>query len=158
MLSLTSLNSMRPGRTPVPLPPPNNIKISSQWVSSLSFCYFGKFCLGQMALSAAWSLCRHCARSSSDPLGWLGASDCKATFKYFHSFRKYWISYEQSDSQLSNAGRWSAVQVGIDEISKFDSTVILICSKLDIIWLLYNGWGWCKGYIKQDRNKRYFWK
>ena len=32
----------------------------------------------------------------------------------------------------------AVVQVEIDEISKLNSTVILICSKLDIIWLLYN--------------------
>ena len=43
----TVMNSRRPGSDWSP-PLSNNIKISSQWVSSLSFCNFGKFCLGQM--------------------------------------------------------------------------------------------------------------
>ena len=80
------------------------------------------------------------------------------------SFTKYWISYEHWTVWLLTvwSGRWWAVQVGIDEISKLNSTVILICSKLDIIWLLYNGLRWCKGYDieprwKIKRVKKWWW-
>ena len=77
--------------------------------------------------------------------------------KYFQFYKilnfiwTVWLLTVWSWSMIEIGG--AVVQVEIDEISKLNSTVILICSKLDIIWLLYNWLRWCKGYQTKMETK-----
>ena len=89
---------------PSPPPPHNNIKIGSQWVSSHSFCSFGKFCLGQMHywLGAAF------VAPPQHPLGWRHTfSNCFPT-KIFYSVQKYFkiFHHRQGGGEIQLSGRF----------------------------------------------------
>ena len=89
---------------PPPPPPHNNIKIGSQWVSSHSFCSFGKFCLGQMHywLGAAF------VAPPQHPLGWRHTfSNCFPT-KIFYSVQKYFniFHHRQGGREIQLSGRF----------------------------------------------------
>ena len=102
----------------------NNIKIWSQWVSSLSFWYFGKLCLGQMPPVACLAL--SCVLSTH--LG--GVTHSQQCFICLSLLSLVWSS--KSWKLLNIFLFWICFHI-LDQ-----PTVIMICSKSDIIcYILY---------------------
>ena len=150
MLSLTSMNSRRPSRHCVPSPPPNNIKISSQWVSSLSFCYFGKFCLGQMHSTGTGIVIFISPHPLPPPAPYLGGF-CRPTNRSQHdindSFKmrstvSFMAWYERLTIMLTN--QWQSQlreMMNVRNISCYQSgrilKLILYSSKLTVRLVLF---------------------